>query len=207
MPLDHISTLILEYRYWILIPLSFVEGPIIAFIAGTLASLGYFNIYALAVFFLVRDVIVDLGMYAVGYWGGKRPFVQRWLTRWGITEKEMGEIKHLWNKNAWKTMFFSKLSYGVAAAFIMIAGTVQMPLKKFLSYGFLIAILHYGTLLVLGYYFGNSFGSVSGILENIQYVIGGGTLILSVYFIGKFYINKKMREAERAVEKEEAQEK
>ena len=197
-----IAHLIIEYRYWILIPLSFAEGPITAFIAGTLASLGYFNVYALGVFFLFRDVSVDLIMYALGYYGGRTAFVKRMLVRFGVTDKEMDDIKHLWNRNAGKTMFFSKLSYGVAAAFIMIAGMVEMPLKKFIGYGALVAILQYGVLLFIGYYFGASFGgSVSGILSNIQYVIGGATLIITAYLLFKRYVNKKMRAAEKEEEK------
>lgn len=193
--------LIIEYRYWILIPLSFIEGPIVAFIAGTLASVGYFNVYALGVFFLVRDVSVDLGMYALGYYGAKTAFVQKMLHRFGVTDKEMEDIKVLWNKNAGKTMFFSKLSYGVAAAFIMVAGMVQMPLKKFVFYGFIVAVLHYGTLLFLGYYLGASVGgSVSRILENIQYVLGGAILVVTAYFLFKRYINTKMRKAEKDIE-------
>lgn len=193
--------LILEYRYWILIPLSFIEGPIVAFIAGTLASVGYFNVYVLGVFFLARDVIVDIIMYGLGYWGAQTRFVKNMLHRFGVTDKEMEDIKQLWNKNAGKTMFFSKLSYGVAAAFIMVAGMVEMPLKKFVFYGFIVAILHYGTLLFLGYYLGASVGgSVSRILENIQYVLGGAILVITGYLLFKRYINAKMRKAEKEIE-------
>jgi membrane protein DedA with SNARE-associated domain len=98
-------------------------------------------------------------------------------------------------------MFFSKLSYGVAAAFIMVAGMVEMPLKKFVFYGFIVAILHYGTLLFLGYYLGASVGgSVSRILENIQYVLGGAILVITGYLLFKRYINAKMRKAEKEIE-------
>src|SRR3989344_6373615 len=66
MSLEALLPLIIEYRYLILLPLSFIEGPIIAFIAGMLANLGYFNLYVLAVFFLARDVSVDLACYYLG---------------------------------------------------------------------------------------------------------------------------------------------
>jgi membrane protein DedA with SNARE-associated domain len=195
--------LILNYRYWILVPLSFVEGPIVAFIAGTLASVGYFNVYALGVFFLARDVVVDLAMYAVGYYGRNTRFVQWLLKKFRVTPKELEDIGKLWNRNAGKTMFFSKLSYGVAAAFIVVAGMVEMPLKKFVWYGFIIALAHYGVLLVLGYYLGASFGgSVARVLEHIQYVLGGAILVISAYFLFKRYVNNKMRQAEKAVEVE-----
>lgn len=195
--------LIIEYRYWILVPLSFIEGPIVAFIAGTLASVGYFNVYALAVFFLARDIIVDLLMYATGYYGAQTVFVNKLLKRFGVTDREMEDIKILWNKNAGKTMFLSKLSYGVAAAFVMVAGMVRMPLKKFTYYAAIIAVAHYGVLLFLGYYLGASVGgSVARVLENIQYVLGGVILVITAYFLFKRYINTKMREAEKAVENE-----
>jgi membrane protein DedA with SNARE-associated domain len=197
-----VTQLIIEYRYWILIPLSFIEGPIVAFIAGTLASVGYFNVYLLAVLFLVRDVAVDLLMYAIGFYGGRTAFAHRMLKRFGVDDKEFADIKLLWNKHAFSTMFFSKLSYGVAAAFIMIAGMVEMPLKKFVTYAFLIAVAHYGVLLFVGYYFGNTFGSIEGILTNIQYVILGAAIVFTVYFLFKRYINKKMRLAEKEAEKE-----
>ncbi|TSC69098.1 MAG: Uncharacterized protein G01um101456_343 [Parcubacteria group bacterium Gr01-1014_56] len=199
-----VAQLIIDYRYWILIPLSFIEGPIVAFIAGTLASVGYFNVYFLAIFFLARDVIVDLLMYGVGYWGRNTRFVQWLLKKFGVTPREMEDVKILWNRNAGKTMFFSKLSYGVAAAFIVVAGMVEMPLKKFVYYALLIAAAHYGVLLFLGYYLGASVGgSVTHILENIQYVLGGAILVISTYFLFKRYINAKMRKAEKDVEKEQ----
>jgi membrane protein DedA with SNARE-associated domain len=198
-----IAQLIIEYRYWILIPLCFIEGPIVAFIAGTLAAVGYFNVWVLAVFFLIRDVVVDLFMYAVGHWGAQKTFVKRLLLRFGVDDKEMEEIRILWNKNAGRTMFFSKLSYGVAAAFIMVAGMVRMPLKKFVLYGAIIAALHYGVLLFVGYYLGASLGgSVAKILENIQYVVGGAIVVFTAYFLFKRWVNARMRRAEKEVEKE-----
>ena len=59
MDAQSISHLLLEYRYLVLIPLATIEGPIVAFVAGTLASLRYFNIYALAAVFFIRDVGLD----------------------------------------------------------------------------------------------------------------------------------------------------
>jgi membrane protein DedA with SNARE-associated domain len=193
-----IAQLIIEYRYWILLPLSFAEGPIVAFVAGALASLGYFNVFLLAIFFFFRDVIVDLIMYFIGYYGGKTPRVRRWIKKIGVDDEELAKIRKLWNHHAGKTMFFGKLSYGIAAAFVMIAGMVNMPLRKFIFYGSLVAIAHYWTLLFLGFYFGSSFGSISKVLENIGYVIGGATLILTAYYFIKKYINRKLKQAEAA---------
>ncbi len=192
-----ISGLIVAYRYWILLPLSFVEGPIIAFIAGTLASLGYFNVYILLVFFLIRDISVDALCYATGKYTAKTSFLRRWLHRLGITDEEMEDIRLLWNHHPGKTMFFSKLSYGVAAGLIIVAGMVEMPFNSFILYGSLIALTHYGTLLFLGYFFGSAFGTASAILEKIQYIVGGGIIIFTIYYFFKKYVTRRLQEAEK----------
>ncbi len=200
MSFASITSLIIEYRYWILLPLSFVEGPIVAFLAGTLASLGYFNIYVLAAFFLIRDVIVDLLCYSIGRFTGKTNFLRKLLHRVGVTDEEMEDIRLLWNHHPGKTMFFSKLSFGFAAALIVVAGMVRMPFNLFMLYGFLVALLQYGTLLFIGYFFGSIFGTTSAILEKIQYAVAGGILIIIAYYIFKRYVSKRLKQAEKLEE-------
>jgi len=158
MSLDHLTELILQYRYLILIPLTFLEGPIVAFVAGTMASVGYFNIYALGLLFFVRDVFMDLVCYALGHFGWQWRYVRRVAAKAGITQEHLGEVRHLWHHHGFKTMFFSKISYGIAAAFVVVAGTVNMPLRRFVTYGVIVTLLQYGTLLLLGYFLGAAFG-------------------------------------------------
>jgi membrane protein DedA with SNARE-associated domain len=193
--------LIIEYRYWILIPLSFAEGPIVAFVAGTLASLGYFNPFVLAVFFFVRDVTVDSCCYFLGYFGVQTRLAKRVLHKFGVTDDHLEEVRALWNKNPGKTMFFSKLSYGVAAGFIVVAGMVEMPFQTFLFYGAMIAVAQYCTLLFVGYFFGVTFGgTIGGIIEKAPYVLAlAGVLALAYYFF-KRYMTGRLEKMERGEE-------
>ncbi len=203
--MDHSSVMqaIIEYRYWILIPLSFVEGPIVAFFAGTLASLGYFNVYVLAAFFLVRDISVDLACYYLGLLGAHTRWIKKVIGKMGVTDAHLEEVRALWHNHPGKTMFISKLSYGVAAGFIVVAGLVKMDVRKFFTYGLAIATLHYGTLLLLGYFFGNTFGgSITGILENIPYVIAALSVIAIAYIFFKRYMNRKLAQAEEEAARE-----
>src|ERR1700722_12555842 len=94
----HITQLIIEYRYWILIPLAIIEGPIVAFVAGTLASLGYFNIYILTVIIFARDLGLDAVWYALGYWGSKTRVARRMLRRMKVTSEHIDNIRELWEK-------------------------------------------------------------------------------------------------------------
>jgi membrane protein DedA with SNARE-associated domain len=196
---SELPRLIIEHRYAILLPLSFVEGPIVAFFAGTLASAGYFNIYALAAFFFVRDVTVDLGCYAVGYAGGQTSWVRRVLARLGVKDEQVAELRALWLAHPGKTMFLGKLSYGVAAGFIVVAGLVRMPLAIFVVYGSLVAVLHYGVLLIVGYFFGASLGgALANVLERVPQAVLGLSLIAVAYYLFKRRISWMREEELRA---------
>jgi len=189
---DIITELILQYKYWILIPLTFIEGPVVAFVAGTLASAGVFNMYFLAILFFVRDVGLDIVYYVVGYFGGRTAFSKRMLVKIGVTEDHLEEVRVLWEKRPGWTMFIGKLSYGIASAFIVVAGIVKMPFSLFLKYGILVAILQYGILLFAGYFLGESLGgSVTRILSNVQYAIAAIALAISVYYIFSWYMRRK----------------
>jgi len=186
-----IAHLLIQYRYWILVPAAIIEGPIVAFIAGTLASLGYFNIYVLIVFFFVRDMAMDAIFYYSGFFGARTAFAKRMLRKMDMEEEQMNDLRLLWEKHPAKTMFIGKLSYGIAQTFIIVAGVVKMNIRKFFTYGALAAVSQYGVLLALGYFFGNAFGgSMTVVVENIQYVIAGATLILGGYYVFRWHIRK-----------------
>ncbi len=185
--------LILQYRYWILLPLAIVEGPIIAFIGGTLASIGYFNPFALLAFFFARDMSMDALYYYSGYFGWKTAFAQHMLNKMNIGEGQLDSLRLLWEKHPMRTMFVGKLSYGIAQAFIVVAGMVKMRLRTFFTYGAMTAITQYGMLLLLGYFFGNAFGgNTARIIENIQYVVAGIIFIVSTYYALRWYLRNKI---------------
>lgn len=200
MSIEYVTQLILEYRYWILIPLSFIEGPVIAFVAGTLAAVGYFNVYFLAVLFFVRDVGLDGVYYALGYFGGRTTFAGRMLTKIGITSDHLEKVRLLWAKRPGITMFIGKLSYGIASAFIVVAGMVKMPLGAFFAYGSIVAVLQYGTLLFAGYFLGASLGgSIANIINNVQYAIAFVAIAISAYYILSWSMRKKLLKTDKKI--------
>lgn len=201
MSVSLITALILQYRYWILIPLSFIEGPVVAFVAGTLASMGYFDMYFLAALFFIRDVGLDGLYYALGYFGGHTAFAERMLAKIHVTDDHLEKVRALWVRRPGMTMLLGKLSYGIASAFIVVAGMVKMPLFIFFKYGILVAILEYGTLLFGGYFLGASFGgSAAHVINNIQYVIAFATVAISGYYLISWYLRDKFIAQDEKVE-------
>ncbi len=201
MSIDFITQTILHYRYWILIPLSLIEGPVVAFVAGTLAAVGYFNIYFLAALFFVRDVGLDGVYYAIGHFGARTRFVQLMLTKVGITQDHLEKVRIIWERRPFMTMFIGKLSYGIASAFIVVAGTVRMPLATFFKYGSIVAVLQYGTLRILGYFLGASLGgSITKIIENVQYVIAFAAIAITGYYLFTWFMRKEFLKEDEEIE-------
>ena len=96
----------------------------------------------------------------------------------------------------------AKLSYGIASAFIVVAGTVRMPLKTFIKYGSIVAVLQYGTLLFAGYYLGASAGgSVVHIVSNVQYVVAFAAIAISGYYIFTWYMRQRLLKEDEKIER------
>lgn len=189
-----IATLILHYRYWILIPLTFIEGPIIGFIAGALARLGYFDPFVAFSIFIVRDVLVDNFWYTVGRRSGKTAFARKILDRIKVTPEHLQSVRRLWDEHGFRTMLVAKLSYGVAQAFLLVAGIVDMPFWEYFKYALGVALVEYGGLFVAGYLIGGAFGNITGIISNIQWVIAILALVVAGYYIFTHWMRTRAEE-------------
>jgi membrane protein DedA with SNARE-associated domain len=194
MDINHISQLLLEYRYFIVIPLAFLEGPLVAFVAATLASLGYFNMGVLAILFFINDVGLDSAYYAGGHYWGKAPWVQRMLKKFNVTPEHLEEVRVLWEKHPARTMFFGKLSYGLASTFMVVAGAVNMRFSTFIKWGAVMAVGQYGIFLGLGYFLGKTFGgTISNVITMLEYTILGVSILAIVWYVAMRYIRSKSK--------------
>ena len=192
MNLSSTAQLIVEYRYLIIVPLALIEGPIVAFIAGGLAAVGYFNIFGLAAFFFARDMGMDALYYALGYFGGRTGFAHRMLTKIKVTDEHLEGVRLLWEHHPLSTMFVGKLSYGIGSTFVAVAGMVRMRVTTFFKYGALVAITQYWSLLAIGYFFGNTFGGkIENVLSNMQYVLLGVGIVVTIYYVVSWRLRKK----------------
>ena len=189
-----ITHLIITYRYLILFPLAFFEGPIIAFIVGTLVAAGYFNPVGAYSILILGDFIPDTGYYLLGRYGQRKALITRVVSAIGIREDHFGVIRRLWHEHGKKTMFFSKLAYGLSTAFLISAGLVRMPMKKFLSYALPITMIQYAVLLALGYYFSNSFKLISRSIRDAQ-IIAAAVVVVAIgyYFLTRFMRQKLLK--------------
>jgi membrane protein DedA with SNARE-associated domain len=181
MHFESLAPALITYRYWILIPLAFIEGPTVAFVTGTLIPAGYFNLYLAYGIFIVKDFVVDGLCYYSGRFAGNTPFVKRLLTRAHVTGAHIDHVRLLWDRQRWRTVCIAKLSWGISPVLLAVAGIVAVPVTVFFRCAVGIALVQYGVLLGLGYYFGDAIGDVSRAIRVIGYIFAGAVLVAVVY--------------------------
>ena len=181
--MESLIPLIEHYRYLILFPLAAVEGPVVALVVGFLISLGYLSFIPAYIILLFGDIIPDTIYYYLGRFGNYNKIKAKYFKSNGIISSNIHILEHLWNNHGQKTMFFSKLAYGLSIPFLISAGLVNMTLKKFLSYTIPVTIFQYALLVVIGYYLGQSYSLAT---KYITYggLFFGGVLII---FVGSYF--------------------
>ncbi len=200
--MDSLLHLILVYRYWILFPLACIEGPIIAFVIGTLVALHYFNIFAAYLLLVLGDIVPDTAYYFLGRYSSRGMFVTKALKTIGVSKEQFGVIEKLWRVHTGKTMFFSKLAYGLSTPFLISAGFIKLDFKKFLMYALPVTFGQYAVLIFLGYYFGASYyEKINMSFEGVGLLIAAAIIVAVLYALLSRFMRRKLLQAEKEAEK------
>jgi membrane-associated protein len=179
-------------------PLMFIlmifEGPFVTMIAAFLASIGYFNIFIVFILGLSGDLLGDIGLYHIGYYGGRKILerAERFLR---ISKTSLKTIENKFHQNSGRIIFYVKSTTGLCAITFILAGTLRMKFSKFLKYSFLGGLIWTSFLVFLGYFFGYAAAQISQYIKYAGVVIFTGAIItviaISLY---KKYESKKILE-------------
>ncbi len=183
MDMNGILQFLITYKYIALFPVAFFEGPIVALVAGFLIHQGYLNPVLAYIIMILGDLIPDTIYYYAGRYGNNNRFVKNTGAKLGIKGDDTGVVEKMWKNHPFKTMFLSKLAYGLSTPFLISAGLVKMPLKKFVSLTLPITLFQYGVILIIGYLLGNSFDYASKYIKYAGFIIAGIIIILIILYI------------------------
>lgn len=183
---------LLAYKYLLLFPFAFVEGPIITIIAGSLAASGQIDFLLALVIILVADEAADTMYYFFGRFGRDR-FLKRWGKYIGLGEKTMRRVDKHFLEHAGKTLIFGKLAFSFEIPFIVTAGIARYPYGKFILYMIIAAIPKSLGLMLIGYFFGFTIVNAQhSLLLASRFAFAGITvvaLILLVRYVTKHHIH------------------
>jgi len=148
--------------------LMIIEGPIATVLAAFAASLGFFNAYLVFSLSMLGDVLGDMILYSIGFYGGMRSLEksQKFLK---IKTATLEKIEKLFSKHGKKIIFAIKSTTGLCWITFIAAGAFKMKFKDFFWSSVLGGIVWSGFLVVIGYFFGFAFKKINSWLSYAQY--------------------------------------
>jgi len=189
--------LIIHYRYLILFPLAAFEGPFVSVIVGFLLHLGYVSFLPSYFILIMGDVIPDSIYFYIGKYGNHKNVVEKYSKKLKGIAANFDIIEKLWREHPRKTMFFSKLAYGLSIPFLISAGLVGMSYRTFIEYTIPATLFQYGVLMAVGYYLGKSYALAEKYIKYGGLLIGGVLVIfVIIYIISLKYARKQIIDME-----------
>ncbi len=167
------------WGYWLVFLLTFLEasafvgllvpGEVTLLIAGLLASQGVFNLYILIVLAAAAAILGDTAGYTIGKYGGLR-FLRRYGRYFFIKEHHLELARRYFKKHGGKTILLGRFVGILRSLAPVMAGISNMPYHLFAIYNVIGGIVSVTALLLLGYFFGESW-------ELIDKVLGWGGVV------------------------------
>lgn len=177
---------LLTHAYQAMIPLSLIEGPIVAVAAGASVATGKINPVYAALIIAFGALFQDTVYYWIGRWTESKPKMRAFAKRARLLRDTVEPLKDAWRNQMFVTLVSSKFAYGLYGPILVTAGMARAPFGSFL-------LLSLGVSgVVLGAWFGAGFGlerlyGAFGGVKFTPYIMGGFGLlgILGLAFVGR----------------------
>lgn len=178
------------WGYAVIFPLSVLEGPLVAIVAGFLVSLGRLNWLLTFIVLMLGDFIGDAIYYYLGYLG-HGPIVEPIARRIGVTDARLRALERAFKKHDWKILLINK-TQAIGSVVLYYGGAVRMGFWRFQIINTLGSLPKVALFQLIGYYFGSSLLQLQTYLSWAGFVtllipIG----LLAAYFFFRRYARKK----------------
>ncbi len=132
-------------------------------------------------------LIADLGLYGVGRWYGDKLLQHRWVARL-IRPNRRKRIETNFHEYGITILLFGRLIPGIRAPLFLTAGTIRLPLSRFLFADALGAVLGNTLFFFLGFWLGSSFMTMLNRLESLKPLVFFCVAVAIItFFIREFW--------------------
>jgi len=174
---------LIHYKYLFLFLGATIEGMNTIILAGFLASIGSIGLLPAFLLCILGETLNGYIWYAVGYYAGAKP-IDKWGRGKPKSRKIIEKVEEYFGKYSGRAIIFTKLTWSLTIATLIMAGSFKYNLKKFSWYNFLGSAGWVGITFCVGYFFGQSYKLLLTYLTNAFYVLAflGGAIVV-VYLI------------------------
>ncbi len=165
----------------------FFPGDSLVFTAGVLCATGALP-YTLLTVILAMSASASLGNM-VGYWFGKRtgPFLTERKESWFFRKEYVTMAHDFYNRYGGLALVLGRFLPVVRTFVPIVAGVLQISYSKFIFYSTLGAALWIIPITVAGYFL----GTFSFVQENLEYIILGMVIVITVPVILRLFRKRK----------------
>lgn len=165
--IDTLLNLLYEHRYIFIFVGAILEGAYIMVLAGVLLKLGFFNVWGLSAVLLLGYFFHGILFYMLGRIGGHQ-ILEKWVKRFHLTKKLIEKLEKYFKKHSVKTLFITRITYGLCVPALIVAGSFKMNWKKFISVIFVANFIWVFATVGLGYVFGIGYEALGTVVKTIS---------------------------------------
>src|SRR5262245_26411990 len=133
----------------------FLPGDSLLFAAGTLAGDDRLNVWILIMVLLAAAILGDTVNYQIGHYIGPKVFQDRRSSRW-LKHEHLERTHRFFEKYGGKTIIIARFVPIVRTFAPFVAGVGSMTYPRFLFYNVIGAVLWVLSLVLAGYWFGQT---------------------------------------------------
>lgn len=163
---NSVLALLYEHRYIFSFLGALFEGTFIMILAGVFLKLGYLKFWGIISVLVSGYFINGIFFYLIGRYGGERAL--RKLEKFKRVKGILGKLQDYFLKHSIKTIFITRITYGLSIPTLLMAGSFKMNFKKFLIITFWGAVVWALMLIGVGYVFGASYKAMGIVVKSIS---------------------------------------
>ena len=179
-----------EYGYWTLAIVLLLENAGLPVPGETILLMASFLAYSehrltLTYIIVVGACAATLGDnvgFLIGHYGG-RPLLARYRKTLHISPHAISQGERLFRRYGAATVFFARFIAGLRVINGPLAGVLRMHWRKFLLFNFLGAATWVTAISSAGYFFGQNWQELAGILSNFSIAV----VIILIAAVGLFW--------------------
>lgn len=178
---------LVSYKYIFLFLGAAIEGFNTMILGGFLVSIDSIDLLPTFLVFIVGYTVNGYAWYILGYFAGAKP-IDKWGRKDIKSRKIIEKVQEYFEKYSGRAIIFTKFTFSLTIATLIMAGSLKYDLKKFSLYNFIGSIGWVALTLFTGYFFGESYKFFFTYIKNITYflIFLGGAIAL-IYVVKNLF--------------------
>src|SRR3989338_9357614 len=152
-------------------------------LGGFLVSVGTVKLLPIFSIFTIGYILNGYLWYTIGYFAGAKP-IDKWARKDKKGRQIVEKVEEYFHKYSGRAIIFTKFTFSLTIATLIMAGSLKYNLKKFSLYNFIGSVGWVSLTLFIGYFFGQSYKFFFSYIKGFTYILLFlGAAIALVYIV------------------------